>query len=178
MDVPLDIAHTMGNLSMRLKIPKMSLNFRKWQYYGIWSKICHFRANSEIQKMALEARFFDLNGLRGCNNVTWGCTDRKTLGIESPAPKMSFWVSCWICSDSPKKIALSLWWRYQNILACKSSTLSREDLHARIFWYLLRKVSPIFFGVPRNFFTISDFMHNMELSIHDEWFSWNIKVPK
>ena len=99
----LDIAHTMGHLIMQLKIPKMSLNFRKWQYYGIWSKICHFWANSEFQKMALEALFFYFNGLRGCNNVTWGCTDRKTLGIESPAPKMAFWAFCWIFYDSPKK---------------------------------------------------------------------------
>ena len=47
---------------------------------------------------------------------------------------------------TPKKIGLTLRKRYQKILACKSSLLSVEDLHARIFWYLHHNESAIFFG--------------------------------
>ena len=49
-----------------------------------------FQGKFRNSKNGLRGPIFYLNGLRGCNNVTWGCTDRKTLGIESPAPKMSF----------------------------------------------------------------------------------------
>ena len=97
--------------------------------------------NLQHRSMILEARSYNTWKTRNCEKIPW----------------------------FTKKIILPVCWRYQKILACKSSILNVEHLHAGIFWYLQHRGSIIFFEClhGQNMVLKMAFLYNRNLGFRD-----------